>query len=116
MNLNRWSKMDVKEAKRPFSWRSLNEIAVHLYSILGVTSVDGMLSKDKHDGVSGYMVAVTKELKILLESQAHELLKSKYDDIAEQISGFEWMAHVHEIFAVRLMNMDELISWDNIDR
>ena len=35
--------------------------------------------------------------------------------LASDISTFEWLANVHEIFNARLLKMDELIHFGNID-
>ncbi len=89
--LNKWSKMSVAEAKRPFLWKTLAEVAAHLYNELGVLQKDH-LSKEKNVPL-GYMPAVAKHLKELLWRKG----PSNADFLVPKISFFEWLANVHEI-------------------
>ncbi|KAL7537399.1 hypothetical protein ACHAXR_010210 [Thalassiosira sp. AJA248-18] len=109
--LNKWSKMDASEAKRPFSWKTLAEISSHLYTKLGVTKSE-QLSKEKH-GLIGYMPAVAIHLKSILKEKP----PPDAEILAPSISSFEWLANVHEIFNATLMNTKGLfLQWHNIDR
>jgi len=120
IHLNRWSKMNVFHAKKCFEWKTLAEIADHLYSELGVKSHDGRLKvKDsQNENKMGYMVDVAQELKTLLKRQtaSGKLSEERADAVGNAISSFEWLAHVHEIFINRLMNMNYRIGGQTIDR
>ncbi|KAL7546687.1 hypothetical protein ACHAWF_017274 [Thalassiosira exigua] len=108
VNLNKWSKMNAFEAKRPFSLKTLCEIASHLYTEMNVTVEDRLL-KEKN-GPLGYFPTVAMHMwtkwNCMPEHQARLL--------APKISSFEWLANVHEIFNATLMNTDLHLSWDNI--
>jgi hypothetical protein len=109
VHLNKWSKMDVKEALRPFSWKTLCEVSTHLYEELGVSKYE-FLSKDNHP--IGYMPAVAVHLKSILQKN----MPANYDALAPSISSFEWLANVHEIFNMTLMETSMVITFANIDR
>jgi len=117
--LNRWSKMNVAHAKKCFEWKTLCEIADHLYRELGVMTDDGRLKvKDSKTGNKvGYMPEVAVELKRLLRGQVQsgEMLPEIAEAIQHDISSFEWLAHVHEIFHMRLMNMNYQVGEKTID-
>ena len=118
--LNRWSKMNhVSHAKKCFEWKTLCEIADHLYKELGVMTDDGRLKvKDSETGNKvGYMVKVADELKRLLQGQVQsgKMLPERTEAIQHDISSFEWLAHVHEIFHMRLMNMNYQVGEKTIN-
>jgi len=117
--LNRWSKMNVSHAKKCFEWKTLCEIADHLYKELGVMTDDGRLKvKDSETGNKvGYMVKVADELKRLLQGQVQigKVLPERAEAIQHDISSFEWLAHVHEIFHMRLMNMNYQVGEKTIN-
>jgi hypothetical protein len=111
--LTTWSKMNVMEAKRVFSWKTLiKEIADHLYSQLGFPTMVGRLSEADH-GTLGFVSKVAQDLKEKLHALPMGELRTA---LAPEVSGFEWLANVHEIFIARLMNMNAPINWANIDR
>ena len=113
--LNQWSKMNVSEAKRPFSWKTPSELAAHLYEQLGIPRKDQLSSKDH--GQIGCMPAVAKHLKSTLKKSNKNKPKSEhYDNLASKVSSFQWLTNVHEIFNATLMNTDIMITWYNIDR
>ena len=120
INLNKWSKMNVAHAKKCFEWNTLAEIADHLYNELGVTTDDGRLKKkdSKNGNKVGFMVQVAEELKTLLRKQVEsgQVSSEKATSLANDVSSFEWLAHVHEIFHMRLMNMKYLVGRTTIDR
>ena len=115
VNLNRWSKMNVSEALKIVKWKTLCETGMNLYDRLGVKTVPELLKKEAFAGESGYMLKTAKHFKTLLQSIPEDKVAAD-GDLAEDISSFEWLANVHEIFIVRLMNMKEVIDAKNIDR
>ncbi|KAL7554136.1 hypothetical protein ACHAWF_017538, partial [Thalassiosira exigua] len=108
--LNKWSKMDASEAKRPFSWKTLCEISSHLYQQLGVSIQQQLTVKEESDSI-GFMPAVAKHLKTVLSNCSFD----KQQQLAAEISSFEWLANVHQIFNATLMNTELFLSWSNIN-
>ena len=108
--LNKWSKMNVAEAKRVFSWKTLVEILSNLYQELDVSRKDH-LSMEEH-GPLGYMPSAAKHLHSILVKRDAET-KSR---LGPKVSSFEFLANVHEMFNATLMNTDLMIDRDNIDR
>ena len=116
--LDRWSKMNVQEAKRICEDKTLSEIADYLYCRLGISTDNGrLLERDYHERV-GYRPAVALHLKAKLAEKKLDGTISKHeaDVLASAISSFEWLANTHEIFTNRLMNMDMRINGGNIDK
>lgn len=107
--LNRWSKMNAQEAKRVFSRRTLVELATFIFEKLGIAAED--IPTESKLGKIGYFSALAKVMKQKLK-EASEQVRSI---LASDISTFEWLANVHEIFNARLLKMDELIHFGNID-
>ena len=109
--LNKWSKMNVMEAKRRFSWKKEKaEIAGHFNEKLGVPLQKQL--KVKSHGVLGFMPAVATHMQSIL--QVMQPLKSEV--LVSDISSFEWIANVHVIFNQILMNTELLIHKHNIAR
>ena len=59
----------------------------------------------------GYWPRVARDLQRLLSSHP-----DKFDKMSSDISPFEWLANLHQIFNATLMNMDLMINKNNIDR
>ena len=108
--LNNWSKMNVKEAKRTTSEKTLAENAAHLYKKLGVPEKDR--PKREQHGQFGFWPAVEKHLQEVVKSKA----SPNANVVAPDVSSFEWLANVHEIFNATLMDTDQLITRENINR
>ena len=117
--------MDVSTAKKHSSWKTLTEMADHLYNELGISMKD-RLSKEEH-GLLGYLPAVASHLKSILKKrvmlnslelggEGKTIQPVNTDNLAPQISSFEWLANIYEMFNAILMNTDLLIKKDNIDR
>ena len=115
--LDRWSKMNVQEAKRICDDKTLSEIANYLYCRLGMSTDNGRLLERDHERV-GYRPAVALHLKTILEEKKSDGTISKDEGVvlASAISSFEWLANLHEIFTNRLMNMEMPIKGGNIDK
>ncbi|KAL7524394.1 hypothetical protein ACHAWF_004194 [Thalassiosira exigua] len=109
VNLNKWSKMDASEAKRPFSWKTLCEISSHIYQLLGVSVKEQLRSKEENRG-PGFMPAVAKHLRTVLSTQSEE----KRKHLAAEVSSFEWLANVYQIFNATMLNTELFLSWRNI--
>eukprot|EP00986_Skeletonema_menzelii_P020755 scaffold32210_cov114-Skeletonema_menzelii.AAC.1 len=116
IKLDRWSKMNVEEAKRICAQKTLAEIANYLYCRLGFPADDGRLLERNHGRV-GYWPAVALHLKAKLGEKKSIGNKScdEANVLASAISSFEWIANMHEIFTNRLMNMEMKINGGNID-
>lgn len=99
---------------------TLSEIADHLYTRLGVVTDAGRLKKkESNNGTKvGFMVQVTEELKRLLREQVEcgQVSDEIAASVANDVSSFEWLAHVHELFHMRLMNMNYQVGAKTIDR
>ena len=119
INLNKWSKMNVAHAKKCFEWNTLSEIADHLYTRLGVVTDAGRLKKkESSNGTKvGFMVQVAEELKRLISKQVEcgQVSTEIAASVANDVSSFEWLAHVHELFHMRLMNMNYQVGAKTID-
>ena len=86
INLNKWSTMNVAEAKVPFSWRTITEIADYLYKKLGFATLDGR-HLEKYDAPIGYLSNLEKKLKQkYIESTPNDPTKS----LMSEISSFEF--------------------------
>ena len=64
----------------------------------------------KYDAL-GFMPAAAKHLQELVELENHLV-----DVLSPNISSFEWMANVHEIYNAILVNTEILIKRYNIDK
>ena len=111
VRLNKWLVMDGREAKRPFSWKTLASIANWIYDDLHVSKLD-RLSVATH-GEMGFMPAVANHIQSILLTKTH---LPNFAELAARTGSFEWLANTHEIFNATLMRTDLLIQWHNIDR
>ncbi len=117
IHLDRWSKMNVQEAKRICDDDVLAEIADDTYCRLGFPTIDGRLLEQDHGRV-GYYPAVARHMKQRLAEKrsSGSITKEDADVLASTISSLEWLANLNDIFTNRLMNMKMPIHSGNIDR
>lgn len=112
VNLTRWSKMNVAEAKAVFSWKTLCEMSVHLYNRLGIDRSD--ILKEQQEGSLGYMSKVADHLYSLANNDNEAVAKDEW--LKPEIASFKFVANVHEIFNALLNNMDQPLHHGNIER
>ena len=111
VDLDKWSKMSAALAKAIFSWRTLIEIATYLYQELGV-HMTAMYQIQQHPtGRLGFISATATHLKLVLKQK-----DPNNSNLASQISSFQFCANVSEIYNLRLLKMDKMIRWNNIEK
>ena len=136
-NLNKWSVMNVSQAKRISEEKTLAESGCHIYGLLGVPVDEQLkqeryhlghflLKREKEDPLHptekrplGYWPAVAIHFKDILKKKLQDdqfAGSENWEVLASKISSFEWLANLHEIFNATLMNMDIVIGRWNIDR
>jgi hypothetical protein len=118
IDLNKWSKMNVSHTKKCVELKTLVEMANHCYDKLGVPHQERLKIKESENGNRlGFMVEVAEHLRQALNvREAFNDLPANLPALHSSISSLEWLAHVHEIFDNRLMNMNFSITRENIDR
>ena len=110
IELDKWSKMCAKWAKAPFSIITLTDILKHLYLLLGVHR-DLMYPVDDHPtGYIGYFSTAAKKSKVIASE------RNPGSMIGSQVSSFEFSARVSELYNQCVLNMRQLITWENIDK
>ena len=98
-------------SKGPFSDRTLSKIVEHIYLQLGTTCKIIYRIKDHPTFFLGYFSTVAKKLKQLLKEK-----DPRNGRIALQINSFKLDAKISEFFNQLLLNMKQLIKWQNIDK
>ncbi|EJK59784.1 hypothetical protein THAOC_19955 [Thalassiosira oceanica] len=124
---DRWSTMNAQHAKAPFApkalfvmlaviHRELNVSKDEAYRVVDHYKVIKELEVIKNSGMNekaarmiGYFTTVAKRLWDLFNARCPGNL-----NLAGKIATFEFFAHTSEIYNLRLLKMDELITWANI--
>ena len=101
--------MCAKWAKAPFSIITLTEILKHLYLELSVHRDMMYRVQDHPTGYLGYFSTAAKKLKVIASE------KNLGSRIVSQVSSFEFAAKVSELYNQGVLNMRQLITWENID-
>ena len=109
VEMNKWSVMNVREAKAVFSERTLVEMADHLYTSFGVKTMAGRMSRLNHE--LDYFSAIASHLQTLVTLYPETTI-----ELRSEVSTFEFMAHTHEIYNGRLLKMGDVIDATNIDK
>ena len=91
--------------------KTLAEMSSDLYTRLGCSKKDILPKKGPGSIHIGYWPSVAKHLQSLLSANPY-----KYGAFSPDVSSFEWLANVHEIFNATLMNMKLRITSYNIDK
>ena len=110
IKLDKWNKMNARFAKAPFSIRTLTEIEKHIGLQLGISRDQIYRVADHPTGYLGYFLTVAKKMRDILNE------KDLGSRLESQISSFEFAASISELYNQCVLNMSQLITWENIDR
>lgn len=111
IELDKWSCMNARFSKAPFSWKTLIEMLYSLYLELGVVRSDLFRVDQNSSGTLGYLSAAAEHLKALWKAKDPTNTK-----LGSKISSFEFGCHLSELYNLRAMKLDEMVRHDNIDR
>ena len=107
IELDKWSKMN---AKLPFSRKSLTDILKYLCIELSLKISKIYRIKDNPTGLLGLLFITVRHLKQqLIETDLNNL------NITSHIGSFELGANISEFYNLRLLKMEKLIKWGNIN-
>ena len=100
-------------------WMTVVSNFCHCDVLKSVTDAGRLKKKESNNGTKvGFMVQVAEELKRLLREQVEcgQVSAEIAASVSNDVSSFEWLAHVHELFHMRLMNMNYQVGAKTIDR